>query len=269
MEEYTTMNNYGRQYLYTATNQYFLQWNIITSKMNPSLDPLLHFHPFLAGRLDGGIRSSVDGQFASNRHVESADWVIAFCYGRSWCRLVSKREYLVFLSSAMAKPVKEEYTHSIPVPQVLDPFCEELLLYQTKNGEHAYVLTLLVAHFSLQLHQHSCNPYALDIQAKIRRVLIRLSVFYFLMYSCPYMIEWGKLKHILIHYVFIWERSAHYNMTGETLHLALSQESRLDDRNTWIQCIEPRHGVVADDSEIEFRYVKANNPSVIIVNIKT
>jgi hypothetical protein len=224
--------------------------------MNPSLDPLLRFHPLVVGRLEGGIRCSTDGQFASGRHLERADWVVAFCYGRKWCRLVSKSDYLDFIASELAKPVKEEYTHSVVVPQVLDQFCEELLSYQSGNGVYAYVLTLALAHFSLQLDVNPYNPYALDIKRNIRQCLIRLAIFYFLLYSCPYMEEWGRLTNVDQQYGFVWEQSAHFHKTAEALHLALSQQSRYGERHTWIQWVETRLGVIADDSEIEFRHVE-------------
>jgi hypothetical protein len=131
--------------------------------MNPSMNPLLHFHPLIAGRLNGAIQCSTNGQFVSIRHLESTDWVIAFCYGHSWCGLISKVDYLAFLSSDMGQPVKEEFAYSIPVPQVLDKSCEELLTYQLET------LTLALAHFSLQLHLHQANPYALDNRANIFR----------------------------------------------------------------------------------------------------
>jgi hypothetical protein len=228
--------------------------------MNPDLNPLLHFHPLIAGRLNGAIRCSSDGQFASSCHVASADWVVAFCYGHSWCKLVSKEDYLAFLSSDLGQPVKDEYTHSVPVPLMLNSICEELWTYQMGTTEHTYVLTLAVAHFSLQLHKQKSNPYALDNRSNIRRVLIRLAVFYFLMYSLTYMEEYGRLKSAPVHYVFVWERSSHFNQTGETLNNCLSQDSRFDDRNTWIEWIKPRLGVIADDSEILFRNVQANSP---------
>jgi hypothetical protein len=127
----------------------------------------------------------------------------------------------------MGQPVKEEFAHSIPVPpQVLDKSWEELSTYQLETWNYdVYVLTLALSHFSLQLHLHQVNPYALDNRANIRQVLIRLAVFYFLLYLLTYMEEWGRLTNVPLQYVFIWEKSEHFNQTGETLNMALSQDS--------------------------------------------
>jgi hypothetical protein len=49
------------------------------------------------------------------------------------------------------------------------------------------------------------------------------------------MEEWGRLINVPLQYVFIWEKSEHFNQTGETLNMALSQDSQFDKRNSWIE----------------------------------
>jgi hypothetical protein len=157
----------------------------------------------------------------------------------------------------MATPVREMYLHSVAVPRVLDSFCEELLACQQLHGEYSYSCTLALAHLSLQLSGIDVNPYSLENKSNFRRVLIRLSIFYHLMYSNEIMQQWGALKNEPCQYVFVWEQSAYYDSAAESIHLAMSQPSQFNNQQSWIEWIRPRLGTLNGDVELNFQAIRS------------
>jgi hypothetical protein len=216
----------------------------------------MHVHPLIACRMDGSVKMADAGKITNDPMFSTSNWVIAFCYGERWCSLQRRDNFHRFLNSDVAKPVRRQYLHSIAVPEYLDAFCEDLETYQERMLEDTKTYTLALAHLALQEVDHRINQFSLDGRTSIRQVLMRLSIFYHLMYYNPHMILWAgwiAAKTDQVGYVFVWNRSEMYHMSAQVLHAAMEPIEQYTDQHLWVEWVLPRIATIDDDVSVEIQ----------------
>ena len=150
--------------------------------MNEALKADVNLHPLICKRMLGSIKDETASMFLSNKSYDSASCVVAFCHGHRWCCLLRQLDFKRFVNADVGSPIRKQYSHSIPVPEVLDIFCEELDTYRSRMMGDCFEFVLSIAHLALQVIDPNINPYGVEGRGKIRKVLIQLSIFYHLLY---------------------------------------------------------------------------------------
>jgi hypothetical protein len=226
--------------------------------MNAIIVANMDVHPLIAGRINGTIRAMVNGKIDNDPLYPCASWVIAFCYGENWCFLLRKKQFQRFFDSDVALPIRHYYLHSIAVPEVLDSFCEELITYQDRSMCDIKKYTLSLAHLSLQVVNIRLNSSSIDGRTRIRRVLIRLSIFYHLMYVNMQMKEWAgwiSTKTEEEGYIWIWNQSEWYDGSAKIVHATMEPLEQYTDQHLWVEWVEPR--ISTTDSDVSVRILSA------------
>jgi hypothetical protein len=224
---------------------------------NESMIGKVDVHTLIAGRMDGTISEEAGSQITRDPLYPSSKWVIAFCYGRKWCCLLHRVEFQRFLDADVAIPIRNDYLHSIAMPEVLDVFCEELATYRSRMTSDCFEYTLAIAHLSLQEINHQINPYSVTGRATICRVLIKLTIFYHLLFRNLEMSEWAGWEAETSgdvgrgNYLFVWRMSTDYDEKAEVIHILIGHNYQYTDQHVWPEWLETRLDTIDGDVSLE------------------
>jgi hypothetical protein len=161
-----------------------------------------------------------------------------------------------FFEADVCFPVRAEYLHTIVVPEFLDQFCQELETYQDRSIGDCFMFTLAIAHLSLESFDLLANPYSTNGRYIIRDVLIRLTIFYHLLYRNADMWKWsgwetrpmGNQFRVRERYLFVWMKARQYHESADVIQQLIQQYT---DRHVWCEWLEPRIEMINEDVSVE------------------
>ena len=151
-------------------------------------------------------------------------------------------------------PVRNDYLHSILVPEYLNEFCQELDNYKSRLIGDCFVSTLAIAHLSLQDTVGLIPTGLVGTQPILRRVLIWLGIFYHLLYKNEEMSEWAGWEAAQMEdvvrgrYLFVWKISQQYHESAEAIHQLVQHHS---DQHLWADWLFQRLDCIDGDVSVE------------------
>ena len=166
-----------------------------------------------------------DPMAITRARLAEVNWVVAFCDGAQWCSLIQQNRFRTFLAQELLDPVERMYDHSFPVPPLLDNYCQELYTYETEVQLDYTIYDLAIGHLSLSMFFNGVrlDPLLASTRIDIRRELVKVAIFYHLLFHCPPMHDWCRtemLDSLAIAgergFKFVWQKMEKWFQNAES-----------------------------------------------------